>query len=67
MLARDTLVSFLEYTYHADQQILSRLEQLTAEQLQAPSSISHVTPFDLARHMLDAAWSWRLFASGGPG
>jgi uncharacterized damage-inducible protein DinB len=67
MLARDTLVSFLEYNYHADQQILHLLERLTAEQLHAQASISHATPFDLARHMLDAEWSWRLFALGGPG
>ena len=67
MLAKDILVSFLEYNYQADAHLLQHIQRLTPEQLQAAAKISHGTAFDLVRHILDSEWSWRLFASGGAG
>jgi len=67
MLAKDILVSFLEYNYQADAHLLQHIQRLTPEQLQAAAKISHGTAFDLVRHILDSEWSRRLFASGGAG
>jgi uncharacterized damage-inducible protein DinB len=67
MVAKDILVSLLEYNYWANEHILRHVERLTPKQLHAAAKISHGTAFDLVQHMLDAEWSWRLFASGVPG
>jgi uncharacterized damage-inducible protein DinB len=61
------LQGLLQYNYWANEQVLYQLEQLTPEQLHAPGEMSHGTPFDLVRHILDTEWSWRMFASGGNG
>jgi uncharacterized damage-inducible protein DinB len=67
MIAKDMLLSFLEYNYQADMHVVEHLEQLTPQQLHTVTTLSHATAFDLVRHMLDTEWSWRLFASGGAG
>jgi uncharacterized damage-inducible protein DinB len=67
MIAKDILVSFLEYNYSANEHMLEQVEQLTPDQLHAVTKISHGTAFDLVRHMLDTEWSWRLFARGEAG
>lgn len=67
MIAKDFLVSFLEYNFSADERVLDQVEQLTPEQLHAESKISHKTAYALVRHMLDTEWSYRLYVRGEPG
>lgn len=67
MVAKDILLSFLEYNYQADEHILQHIEQLTSEQVHGKVTISHETAFDLVRHMADTEWSWQLFARGEAG
>jgi len=67
MIAKEILVSFLEYNYWANEHVLQQVEQLTPDQLRDKTKISHGTAFDLVRHMLDTEWSWRLFARGEAG
>lgn len=67
MIAKDIILSFLEYNYQADEHIVQLVEQLTPQELHAVTAFSHGTAFDLVRHILDTAWSWRLFATGGAG
>jgi uncharacterized damage-inducible protein DinB len=67
MVAKDLLLTFLEYSHRANEHVLAKVKRLTPAQLHAPAQVSHGNAFDLVRHMLDSEWSWRLFASGGAG
>ena len=67
MVAKDILLTFLEYNHRANRSLLAQVKRLTPEQLRTVAPISHGSAFDLVRHMLDSEWSWRLFASGGAG
>jgi uncharacterized damage-inducible protein DinB len=60
-------VTLFEFNQWANQQILEGVQKLSPEQLTMTSMISHETAYNLVRHLMDAEWSWRLFASGQSG
>lgn len=64
MLAKSLLISFLNYNYEANEQILRRVGELNADEQRRAVDVSHGNVFDLVRHMADTEWSWRRIARG---
>ena len=67
MLVKTLLQAFLEYNYQSNAFVVQALAALTSDQLIQTHDISHGTVLELARHMADTEWSWRLYADGGTG
>ena len=64
MLAKSLLISFLNYNYEANDQILRRVAALSDDEQRCAADLSHGSVFDLVRHMADTEWSWRRIARG---
>lgn len=66
MLAKSILVSFLNYNFAANDQVLRRVEALVGDALIGAADLSHGSVFELVRHVADTEWSWRRIARGEP-
>lgn len=65
-MTQPDLLALLHFNYWANRRILACAEQVTLEQLMAPTHFDHESAWQTLLHLLDVEWSWRLIAQRLP-
>ncbi len=65
-MQRTDILDLLHYHDWANAKMLTAVEQLSLEQLIAPTNLDHGSVFQTLLHMVDVEWSWRLMAQQLP-